>query len=126
MTTTAQLDALIDELTLDAYDDDEQLSGFLTGAEEALRRGEPAQIVGIDVEILEIDAGPDVRTGLAARVRRDGVTYEVGLADLAFPADSQLRVVVAAYRRWQGRVPFGQSRQVGRQPGVGRGSAAPG
>jgi hypothetical protein len=41
MTTTAQLDALIDELTVDAYGDEEQLSGFLTGAEEALRRGEP-------------------------------------------------------------------------------------
>jgi hypothetical protein len=75
MTTTAQLDALIDELTLDAYDDDEQLSGFLTGAEEAPRRGEPAQIVGIDVEVLEIDAGPDVshRLGHPRQARRRDV-----------------------------------------------------
>jgi hypothetical protein len=48
MTTTAQLDALIDELTVDAYGDEEQLRAFLTGAEEALRRGEPARIVGVD------------------------------------------------------------------------------
>jgi hypothetical protein len=41
MTTTAQVDALIDELTVDAYGDEEQLKGFLTGAEEALRRGDP-------------------------------------------------------------------------------------
>jgi hypothetical protein len=110
MTTTAQLDALIDELTVDAYGDDEQLTGFLTGAEEALGRGEPAQIVGIDVEVLAVDAGPDVRTGLTARVKRGDATYQVGLADLAFPEDSQLGIVVAAYRRWQGRGPRDQYR----------------
>jgi hypothetical protein len=76
MTTTAQLDALIDELTVDAYGDDEHLTGFLTGAEEALRRGDE--------------------------------TYEVGLADLVFARDSQLGIVVAAYRRWQGREPHDQ------------------
>ncbi len=36
MTTGAELDALIEELTVDAYNDEEQLSGFLVGAEEAL------------------------------------------------------------------------------------------
>jgi hypothetical protein len=36
MTTAAELDALIEELTVDAYNDEEQLSGFLVGAEEAL------------------------------------------------------------------------------------------
>jgi hypothetical protein len=105
MTITTQLDALIDELTTDAYGDEEQLTGFLTGAEEALQRGEPAEIVGIDVEVLAVDTGPDARTGLTARVSRDGRTYEVGLADLTFPTDSALGLVVAAYRRWQGRPP---------------------
>ena len=39
MTTTAALDALIEELTVDAYGDEEQLGGFLVGAEGALVRG---------------------------------------------------------------------------------------
>jgi hypothetical protein len=108
MTTIAQLDALIDELTVDAYSDDEQLNGFLTGAEDALRRGEPARIVGVDVDVLAVDAGPDVRTGLTARVRRAGASYEVALADLTFPTDTELGVVVAAYRRWQGHPPRDQ------------------
>lgn len=46
MTTPArasELDTLIDALTVDAYGDDEQLSGFLVGAEEALRRAETAR-----------------------------------------------------------------------------------
>ncbi len=94
---------MIEELTLDAYDDEEQLSGFLVGAEEALEHGEPARIAGIDVEVMRVDAGPDVRTGLLAHLTRDGEAYEVALADLAFPPGSELGLVVAAYRRWQGR-----------------------
>ena len=39
MTTTAELDALIEELTVDAYGDEEQLGGFLVGAEEARVHG---------------------------------------------------------------------------------------
>lgn len=103
MSTAAELDALIDELTVDAYGDDEQLSGFLVGAEEALVRGEQATIAGAAVEVLSVDRGPDTRTGLTARVLREGVKYEVALADLAFTPGSELAVVVAAYRRWQGR-----------------------
>jgi hypothetical protein len=103
MTSPGELDALIDELTVDAYGDDEQLAGFLVGAEEALERGESATIAGAVVGVMGVDSGPDGRTGLTARVRRDGVTYEVALADLTFAADSELGIVVAAYRRWQGR-----------------------
>lgn len=101
----SELDALIDDLTVDAYGDEEQLSGFLVGAEEALGRGERARIVGVEVEVIAVDAGPDARTGLTARVTRDGTTYDVALGDLAFDSASDLGLVVAAYRRWQGRTP---------------------
>jgi hypothetical protein len=53
--------------------------------------------------VLSVDCGPDVRTGLTARVLREEVKHEVALADLEFSARSELAVVVAAYRRWQGR-----------------------
>ncbi len=101
----SELDALIDDITVDAYNDEEQLAGFLVGADEALQGGEPASIVGVAVEVVVVDAGPDARTGLTARVQRDGQTYDVALADLPFDADSQLGRIVAAYRRWQGRTP---------------------
>lgn len=101
--TAGRLEAIIADLTLDAYGDDEQLSGFFVGADEALVRGERATIVGVGVDILAVDSGPDERTGLLARVRRDGRTYQVALADLSFPAGSEFGLVVAAYRRWQGR-----------------------
>jgi hypothetical protein len=101
----SELDALIDDLTVDAYGDEEQLAGFLVGADEALQRGEPALLVGVEVNVFEVDSGPDARAGLTARVQHDGQTYDVALADLSFAADSQLGRIVAAYRRWQGRTP---------------------
>jgi len=101
----SELDTLIDDLTVDAYNDEEQLSGFLIGAEDALQHSEPAWIVGVEVEVVRVDEGPDARTGLTASVQRDGQTYDVALADLTFAADSQLGRIVAAYRRWQGRKP---------------------
>ncbi len=103
MTTAAELDAIIDELTVDAYGDEEQVSGFLVGAEEALVRGERATIAGVTVEVISVDCGPDARTGLTARVLRDGTKHEVAIADLTFAPGSEIGAVVAAYRRWQGR-----------------------
>jgi hypothetical protein len=101
--TAAALDALIEELTVDAYNDEEQLSGFLVGADEALLRGQQATIAGVTVEVVSIDCRRDARTGLTARVLRDKTSHEVVLEDLTFAADSALGVVVTAYRRWQGR-----------------------
>ena len=57
------------------------------------------------LQVIAVDTGPDVRTGLTARVTRDGTTYEIALADLAFDPASELGRVVAAYRRWQGHTP---------------------
>ena len=103
MNRAAELDALIDELTVDAYNDEEQLGGFRVGAEAAIRSGERATLAGAQVEVLAVDCGPDARTGLLARVRRGDAVHEVSLADLRFAAVSELGLVVAAYRRWQGR-----------------------
>lgn len=103
MRSPAQLDALIEELTVDAYNDEEQETGFLVGAEEALGRGERARLAGHEVEVRAVIHRPNMRTGLRACVRgHDGKTHEVALSDLAFPHDSELVKVVIAYRRWLG------------------------
>lgn len=103
MRSSAQLDRLIEELTVDAYDDEEQETGFQVGAEEALVPGEHARLAGYDFEVCRIIHGPDVRTGLRASVRgQDGKTHEVALSDLEFPDDGELGTVVAADRRWLG------------------------
>ncbi len=103
MSSPAQLDALIEELTVDCYNDEEQETGFQVGAEAALRRGERARLAGHELEVRRVIHGPDVRAGLRALVRdRDGIAHEVALSDLVFPDDSELGMIVAAYRRWLG------------------------
>lgn len=103
MRSSTQLDALIDELTVDCYNDEEQETGFQVGAEGALVRGECVRLAGHAFEVRAVIHGPDVRAGLRARVRgEDGATHEVALSDREFPDDSELGTVVAAYRRWLG------------------------
>ena len=104
-TDLAALDALIEELTVDAYGDEEQLVGFLTGAEDALAVGEIATVAGVEIRIVAVDCGPDARRGLLAVCERDGRRFEESLADIDFGPSSELGQIVAAYRRWLGCDP---------------------
>lgn len=105
-TDLAALDALIEELTVDAYGDEEQLVGFLTGAEAALVVGETATVAGVEIRIVDVDCGPDARRGLLAVCERDRRRFELSLADIDFGSSSELGQIVAAYRRWLGCDPL--------------------
>jgi len=98
----ADLDELIAELTVHAYGDEEQLESLLVGAEEALAAPEPATVVGAPVSVVAVSCGPDARRGLLATCDRDGCTYEISVADVAFAPAGRLGRVAAAYRRWLG------------------------
>ena len=98
----ATLDELIEELTVDAYGDEEEFSGFLVGAEDAFVKGETAQVVGVPVRIVGVTAGPDVRSGLIVRCECEGKRFEIALLDLVFEPGSELGMVAAAYCRWLG------------------------
>lgn len=99
---STDLDALIKDLTLDAYGEEEQLTGLLTGAEDALEPLEQATIVGVSVRVISVTTGPDLQRGLLAVCEREGARQEVSLADLSFKPDSELGLVASAYRRWLG------------------------
>jgi len=100
--TIAALETLIAQITVDAYDDGEQLAAFLAAADDAMAVPQIATIVGVDVHVVGIDQGPDERRGLEAVCQRDGINYRVALADVAFHPDSEIATVVAAYRHWLG------------------------
>jgi hypothetical protein len=96
-----EINDLIDEVIVDAYGDDEQLSSFERAFEEL--DGLPdAMVIGEVVEVLHIWYDGDERRGLIARCRRNGQEYPLSLLDLAFPGDSEAARLVAAYRRWLG------------------------
>jgi hypothetical protein len=102
----AALETLIAQITVDAYDDGEQLAAFLVAADDAMPVPQIASIVGVDVHVVGIDQGPDERRGLEAVCQRDGTEYRVALADVAFNPDSEIATVVAAYRHWLGLNPW--------------------
>lgn len=103
----ADLDALIDEITVDAYGDGEHFCAFRQVFEDEFRLPADAHVIGVPVSVLEIDFDGNERVGLRARCRReDGTEHMVSAADLAFPEGSVEARHIAAYRRWLGLAPW--------------------
>jgi len=103
----AALDALIEEITIDAYGDDEQLSAFVTVIDDEVPLPDDAFVIGEPVSVLKIDYDGRPLRGLTARCRReDNTEYEIAAADILFPAGSEGARYIAAYRRWMGLDPW--------------------
>lgn len=100
--TDEKLDELIDELTVDCYGEDEQLTGLLTAIEDEPISPIAATVVGAPVEVFAFDYEGDPRRGLVARCRRGENTYVVSVLDLVVAQDSRLSRILAAYGRWSG------------------------
>ena len=97
----AELDRLIDEITVDAYDEDEQLTGFENAFDEDATFPCPGTVVGEEVEVLSVAVG-DHRRELIATCKRGGRRYDVALLDVDLRADLATSRLVAAYKRWLG------------------------
>lgn len=97
----ADLDGLIEEITVDAYGD-EGYWAFLTAFQDEVPLPARATIVGVAVEVTKIDFDGNERRGLTAVVRRKGHRSQVALVDVVFPKGSQAACYLAAYRRWLG------------------------
>ena len=97
----SDLDRLIDEITVDAYDQDEQLMGF----EDALDEGADfpclGTVVGEEVEVLSVSVKNN-RRELIATCKRGGNEYDVALLDANVRGDAATSRLIAAYRRWLG------------------------
>ena len=104
--TEEELNDLVDEIVVDAYNDDEQLTAFEAVIEDEVALPADASVVGEPVTVLKIDYGNE-RRGLTARCRReDGSEHTVAACDLVFPEDSKGSDYIAAYRRWLGIDPY--------------------
>lgn len=97
----ADLDRLIDEITIDAYDEDEQLMGFENAFDEDDSYPCPGTVIGEQVEVLHVGRANN-RRELIATCRRNGHCYDVALLDIDISADSATSRLIAAYRRWIG------------------------
>lgn len=103
----AGLDELIEEITVDAYGDDEQLWAFRQVLEDEISLPANGFVIGEPVAVVEMDYDGNERRGLTAKCRRaDGLVHVVGAADVVFPEKSKGARYVAAYRKWLGLEPY--------------------
>jgi len=97
----AELDALIDEITVDAYDQDEQLMGFEAAFDEDASFPCSGTVVGEEVQVLSVSRR-DNRHELIATCQRHNRRYKIALLDVNLDADPHTSRLIAAYHRWIG------------------------
>lgn len=113
----ADLDELIEKITVDAYGDDETLWAFRQAFDDDVTLPSDGFVIGEPVSVTAIDYHGNERRGLTARCRReDGSEHVVAASDVVFPQGSSGARHVAAYRRWLGLDPhppdtFGTTRR---------------
>jgi hypothetical protein len=97
----SDLDRLIDEITVDAYEQDEQLMGFENAFDEEASFPCSGTVVGEEVEVLSVSV-KNHRRELIATCQRGGKQFDVALLDTNVQGDSGTSRLIAAYRRWLG------------------------
>ena len=114
------LDKLIEEITVDAYGDDEQLSAFQQAFEDDVTLPADGFVIGEPVSVIAVEYDGNERRGLTAKCRReDGAEYEMAVSEVVLPHTSTGARYIAAYRRWlnldpypaETRKPFRRGRQ---------------
>ena len=112
---------LVDSIVVDAYGTDEQLTALLTVFDDEVALPYGAQILGVDVEVLEFDLEGDERRGLVARCRRIGGPRDVvSLADVRFEVETVAAWLHANVPELAGAddLPRSAAREVGLARGV--------
>jgi hypothetical protein len=98
---------MIEEITVDAYGDDEKLWAFRQAFEDNVELPADGFVIGEPVSVIEVDYDGNERCGLTARCRReDGSEHLVAVSEVGFPQASAGARHIAAYRKWLNLDPF--------------------
>jgi hypothetical protein len=92
-----ELYVLIEEATIDANGEDEQLSGFAVMMENDLAVPFETRILGMTVTVRDI---AQTEYGIVADCVRDGHHQAISVLDLPLPEPPRGAQWIAAYRRW--------------------------
>lgn len=94
----AQLDALVAEAVVDAYDDDEQLTGLYTMIADNLAVPFTTEVLGVEVTVRRIDLRAG---GIVAVCHRSRLRQAIGILDLPLPdPPPEGAQWIEAYRYW--------------------------
>lgn len=95
-----ELDALVEEATVDAYGDDEQLGGFAVMIEDNLKVPFETTVLGVAVTVQKVT---QTESGIVADCVRDGHHQAISVLDLPLPEPPPRGAQwIAAYRHWTG------------------------
>lgn len=95
----SELDALVEQATVDAYDEYEQLTSFHVVIEEYLAVPFQTTVLGVEVAIEKIDLLSG--TGIAAICSHGKYRQAVGILDLPLPTPPPAGAEwIDAYRHW--------------------------
>jgi len=98
--SAAELDALIDEATVDCYNEDEELAGFAVMIEDNLVMPFETTVLGVTVTVKKISR---TESGIVAICVRGKHRQAIPILDLPLPdPPPQGTEWIAAYRRWAG------------------------
>jgi len=93
-----ELDALVEEATIDAYGDDEQLDGFAVMIEDNLEMHFETTVLGVPVLVKGVT---QTASGIVANCVRDGHHQAIDVLDLPLPEPAPKGAEwIAAYRHW--------------------------
>jgi hypothetical protein len=96
----AELDELIDEATMDAYGEDEQLAGFAVMIGDNLTVPFETRVLGVTVTVKKVD---QTESGIVAICVRGKHRQAIPILDLPLPdPPPQGAEWIAAYRHWAG------------------------
>jgi hypothetical protein len=93
-----ELDALVEEATVDAYNDEEQLGGFAVMMEDNLEMPFETTVLGVMVTVKGVT---QTESGIVADCVRDGQHQAISILHLPLPEPPPKGAEwIAAYRHW--------------------------
>lgn len=99
MLSKRELDALVEEAIVDAYDEYEQTSGFAVMIGDSVAFPFETVVLGVEVTVTGVDEVPG--TGIAAVCRHGKESQRIGILDLPLPSPPPAGSEwIAAYRYW--------------------------
>ena len=101
----AELDRIVEEITTDAYGDDECYGAFLAVLEDELGKGCDTTVMGEDVTIEGWDYKNERQGVIAKCQKKDGRKFEVAAWEVEVAEGTPGERSLAAYRRWLGMEP---------------------
>lgn len=94
-----RLMSLIEEATVDCYNNDEAMAGFACIIEDRLKMPFPAKVLGVDVTVIGVDQ--DEGGHVVALCRRGRNTQRISILDLPLPSPPpEGSEWIKAYRVW--------------------------